>query len=122
MQFELAMGIGVGHRFVGPRNAGCWDAGISSEDDWDVLVGLTLRVLLAFEMPVVGMPTFRTGMAGCFILAESTLGRWKYKASGANGVGFRLALSGWDGGYVFLRSCMALIDATVMGTRHSLVG
>ncbi|VFQ67752.1 unnamed protein product [Cuscuta campestris] len=48
-------------------------------------------------MPVVGMPAIRTGMVGYFVLAESTLGRWKDKASGANVVGFRLALSGWDG-------------------------
>ncbi|RAL49589.1 hypothetical protein DM860_017933 [Cuscuta australis] len=125
-------------------------------------------------MPVVGIPAFRTGMVGYFVLAESTLGkldfgcrhfergwldipsslsrlsegwisvsqisligfadvrcvgpplapslpafgssvpptqflpirrlvlplhppRWKDKASGANAVGFRMALSGWDG-------------------------
>ncbi|VFQ64937.1 unnamed protein product [Cuscuta campestris] len=63
---------------------------ISGCDGW-------LRFLVAFEMPVVGMPAFRTGMVGQFVLAESTHGWWKDKASGASAVGFRLALSGWDG-------------------------
>ncbi|RAL48038.1 hypothetical protein DM860_017815 [Cuscuta australis] len=69
-------------------------------------------------MPVVGMPAIRTGMVGYFVLAESTLGRCvgpalvpshsafgssiaptqvEGQGVGANAVGFRLALSGWDG-------------------------